>query len=165
MTRARIAGALALALQRSRRPPPVAAGGWLGGRPAPASVERALTVRLGESTARERALAGSVIPAQAIVGASLDAKRYVWAAPTDKGCVLHGHDRAAQPDRRRRLHDGVGRVAELVHSTATARSIIGGRIARCGATRPRARSLIRRDGTTAARRDRSRRGTASSSRG
>jgi hypothetical protein len=90
----RITGGLALALAAlAATATSSVAGGWLRGQAAPASVKRALTVRLADSTAQERSLAGSVMPARAIVGASLDAKRYVWAAPTDTGWYCMGMTR------------------------------------------------------------------------
>jgi hypothetical protein len=70
--------------------PAATADTWLGGPPAPAPVKRALTVELRASTTQMQSLIGSPIPARAIIGASLDARHYVWAAPTDKGAYCMG---------------------------------------------------------------------------
>jgi hypothetical protein len=69
------------------------ASGWLGGKPAPDSVKRVLTIELrthpGEirSAVVRQALAsiGTPIVKEAIVAASLDAQHFVWGVPTTTG--------------------------------------------------------------------------------
>ena len=69
------------------------AGGWLGGKPAPDSVKRALTNELrahpGEirSAVVRQAIAsiGTPIAKEAVVAASLDARHFVWGVPTTTG--------------------------------------------------------------------------------
>lgn len=65
------------------------ASGWLGGQPAPDSVKHRLTRQVQLITPEVRAKFGVPIASEAIVGASLDSKHFVWGAPTTNGgyCV------------------------------------------------------------------------------
>ena len=127
--------------------PAATAGTWLGAPPAPAIVKGVLRVELRASTTPVR-LIGSVIPEQAIIGASLDARHYVWAAPTDRGGYCMGM---------------TGPLAVIGGNTCTSASggswgsfydcdgavIMGGRIAR--SARATARALEIRSGAATVR--------------
>ena len=125
-----------------------AAETWLRGPAAPTAVKRAFAARLAETTPRERSLAGSVIPARAIVAAALDAKRDVWAAPTDKGWYCMGMARLRAPVDG----DGCTRASGGSWSSFTdcdGAVVTGGRIA--APARATARALAVRSGGTTVR--------------
>ncbi len=126
--------------------PAAIAGTWLAGPPAPAPVKRALAVELRASTAQVRSLVGSVIPGRAIVGASLDAKHFVWAAPTDRGGYCMGMtDPHAVVDGDSCTSASGGSWGSYYDCDGSV--VMGGRMD--GLTRARARALeIRHDGTT-----------------
>jgi hypothetical protein len=131
-----------------------AASGWLGGKPAPGSVKRALAVQLRFNVAQIRSAAvrqgiasiGTPIAKEAIIGATLDAQHFVWGVPTTAGgyCV------------------GVGGVHSAIGGASCSGAAAGmwgasydcdgsviaaGRIG--GLARPAARTLeLRHDGTT-----------------
>jgi hypothetical protein len=130
------------------------AGGWLGGKPAPDSVKRALTNELRahpdeiRSAVVRQAIAsiGKPIVKEAVVAASLDAHDFVWGVPTTTGGYCIG---VSEPH----VATGVAGCSGAASGTMSSyydcdgSVIIWGRMG--GLARPAARTLeLRHDRTT-----------------
>jgi hypothetical protein len=126
--------------------PAVTAATWLGGKPAPASVERALSVELRATAGEAASPIGTPLPGRAIVAASLDATHFVWGVPTDKGAYCMGmtgpHARIDGADCTTASGGSLSSYLDCDGSV-----IIGGRVARSARRTARA-LLVRHDGTT-----------------
>ena len=122
------------------------AGGWLGGKPAPDSVKRALRVELAASSAQARSVVGAPIASEAIIAASLDARHFVWGAPTTTGGYCVGVSGPHAVIDGASCSTTSGGMWESYYD-CDGSVIIGGRIT--ALARPNARTLVlRHDGTT-----------------